>query len=159
MQCAYFAKSVSETICSNIFCWEWCSEVCYRHCQGLTTNLHDGSLQMSSDTWFVADIYTTVKLQAALSTAPVYLYQFSFDGEFGFLKRIVGASRFPGESVISEPNSRHFKIQISLPAQDLLNTGSKPVHVFLSCSVKKKEARRVPKKSDAEHKVIIFPGI
>lgn len=53
-------------------------------------------VDLSSDTWFVNGVYTSVKLHAAHSTAPVYCYLFSFDGQLGFLKRLVGAYRFPG---------------------------------------------------------------
>ncbi|KAJ9599104.1 hypothetical protein L9F63_010372, partial [Diploptera punctata] len=53
-------------------------------------------VDLSSDTWFVNGVYTAVKLHAAQSTAPVYCYMFSFDGQLGFLKRLVGAYRFPG---------------------------------------------------------------
>jgi hypothetical protein len=51
--------------------------------------------------WFVTDIYRTAKLQAARSTASVFFYLFSFDGELGFMKRIIGASRFPGKSQVT----------------------------------------------------------
>jgi hypothetical protein len=107
MQFTAFAKWFSEKICMHILGWEWSSEVRCRHWLGLNRNSHYGSLQMSSDCWFVAGIHTTVKLQAARSTAPVYLYQFSFDGELGFMKRIVGAYRFPGESVTSDQTGSH----------------------------------------------------
>ncbi|PNF42088.1 Esterase FE4 [Cryptotermes secundus] len=53
-------------------------------------------VDLSSDAWFVTGVHTTAKLHAARSGAPVYLYQFSFDGELGFMKRILGACRFPG---------------------------------------------------------------
>jgi len=53
-------------------------------------------VDFSGDMWFVADILRAAKLHAALSPTPVYLYQFSFDGELGFMKRIIGACRFPG---------------------------------------------------------------
>ena len=54
-------------------------------------------LQLSSDTWFVNGVYTSVTMQAAHSKAPVYCYLFAFDGKLGFLKRLVGAYRFPGK--------------------------------------------------------------
>lgn len=53
-------------------------------------------VDLSSDMWFVTDVHRTAKLQAARSSAPLFFYQFSFDGELGFMKRIIGACRFPG---------------------------------------------------------------
>jgi len=58
--------------------------------------------QLNSDVWFVADIHRTGKLHAELSPAPVYFYQFSFDGELGFMKRLIGACRFPGKSQMTQ---------------------------------------------------------
>jgi len=69
---------------------------------------HFLSLQFNSDMWFVADIHRTAKLHAALSPSPVYFYQFSFDGELGFMKRIIGACRFPGKSLLTR-TVRHQK--------------------------------------------------
>jgi len=86
--------------------------------------------------WFVADIYRTAKLHAALSPAPVYFYQFSFDGELGFMKRIIGACRFPGKSLVTgtvrhkkygaihhNKNSKTSKIRSHSPQQERLDVG------------------------------------
>jgi hypothetical protein len=56
--------------------------------------------------WFVTDIQRIAKLQAARSSAPLYFYQFSFDGELGFMKRVLGACRFPGESQVTATVNR-----------------------------------------------------
>jgi hypothetical protein len=82
--------------------------------KGKIINSHVGPLQLASDTWFVNDIHKTVKLQAARSTAPVYYYKFSFDGELGFLKRIIGACRFPGKSDSGVANGKSPRIQTPL---------------------------------------------
>lgn len=92
---------IHETVYTFNLCWE-CLILKGRE------QAHFWPLQLSSDMWFVADIHRTAKLQAALSPAPVYFYQFSFDGELGFMKRIIGACRFPGKSQVT-PTVRHHK--------------------------------------------------
>jgi hypothetical protein len=79
-----------------VYTFNLCSQ-CLMYYKG-TEQAHFLPLQLSTDVWFVNDIFRTAKLHAALSTVPVYFYQFSFDGELGFMKRIIGASRFPGKS-------------------------------------------------------------
>jgi hypothetical protein len=37
---------------------------------------------------------------SALSTAPVYFYKFSFDGELGLFKRLLGLQEFKGNTVL-----------------------------------------------------------
>ncbi|KAJ4438845.1 hypothetical protein ANN_14798, partial [Periplaneta americana] len=53
-------------------------------------------IDLSSDMWFVARIHQTVRLHSSKSSAPVYYYQFTFEGELGFLKKVMGADRFTG---------------------------------------------------------------
>jgi len=72
--------------------------------------------------WFVADIHRAAQLHAALSPAPVYFYQFSFDGELGFMKRIIGACRFPGKSQVTR-TVRHQEIWTQLPQQERQDVG------------------------------------
>ena len=43
------------------------------------------------------DINEAVKKIAAVSTSPVYYYEFSFDGPFGIIKRLLGAENLPGK--------------------------------------------------------------
>jgi hypothetical protein len=62
--------------------------------------------------WFVTDVHRTAKLQAARSSAPLFFYQFSFDGELGFMKRIIGACRFPGKSQVT-PTVSHQEYGLS----------------------------------------------
>jgi hypothetical protein len=52
---------------------------------------------MITDVWFMKDINMAVKKIAAISTSPVYYYEFSFDGPFGVIKRIWGAETLPGK--------------------------------------------------------------
>ncbi|XP_069669062.1 juvenile hormone esterase-like [Periplaneta americana] len=53
-------------------------------------------IDLSSDMWFVARIHQTVRLHSSKSSAPVYYYQFTFEGKLGFLKKVMGADRFTG---------------------------------------------------------------
>jgi hypothetical protein len=53
--------------------------------------------QLITDVWFVKDINMAVKKIAAISTSPLYYYEFSFDGPFGIIKRIWGAETLPGK--------------------------------------------------------------
>jgi hypothetical protein len=52
---------------------------------------------MITDVWFVKDINNAVQKIAAVSTSPVYYYEFSFSGPFGIIKRLVGAENLPGK--------------------------------------------------------------
>jgi hypothetical protein len=52
---------------------------------------------MITDEWFMKDINAAVKKIAAVSTSPVYYYEFSFDGPFGIIKRLLGAEKLPGK--------------------------------------------------------------
>jgi hypothetical protein len=52
---------------------------------------------MITDEWFMKDINEAVKKIAALSMSPVYYYEFSFDGPFGIIKRLLGAGKLPGK--------------------------------------------------------------
>jgi hypothetical protein len=52
---------------------------------------------MITDEWFMKDINAAVKKIAAVSTSPVYYYEFSFDGPFGIIKRLLGAENLPGK--------------------------------------------------------------
>jgi hypothetical protein len=52
---------------------------------------------MITDEWFTKDINAAVKKIAAVSTSPVYYYEFSFDGPFGIIKRLLGAEDLPGK--------------------------------------------------------------
>jgi hypothetical protein len=51
---------------------------------------------MISDIWFMKDINAAVDKIAVASTSPVYYYEFSFDGPFGIIKRLLGAEILPG---------------------------------------------------------------
>lgn len=53
-------------------------------------------VNMITDEWFMKDINAAVKKIAAVSTSPVYYYEFSFDGPFGIIKRLLGAEKLPG---------------------------------------------------------------
>jgi hypothetical protein len=52
---------------------------------------------MITDVWFVKDINTAVDKMAAVSTSPVYYYEFSFSGPFGIIKKLLGAESLPGK--------------------------------------------------------------
>jgi hypothetical protein len=52
---------------------------------------------MITDTYFVKDIDKAVNKIAAVSTSPVYYYEFSFSGPFGIMKRLLGAENLPGK--------------------------------------------------------------
>jgi len=52
---------------------------------------------MITDELFMKDINDAVKKIAAISTSPVYYYEFSFDGPFGIIKRLLGAENLPGK--------------------------------------------------------------
>jgi hypothetical protein len=43
------------------------------------------------------DIHKAVKKIAAVSKSPLYYYEFSFDGPFGIIKRLLGAGNLPGK--------------------------------------------------------------
>jgi hypothetical protein len=57
---------------------------------------------MITDVWFMKDINAAVKKIAAISTSPLYYYEFSFDGPFGIIKRIWGAETLPGKFAFVE---------------------------------------------------------
>ncbi|PNF42127.1 Esterase FE4 [Cryptotermes secundus] len=59
-------------------------------------------VNMITDVWFIKDINMAVKKIAAISTSPVYYYEFSFDGPFGIIKRIWGAENLPGAAHADE---------------------------------------------------------
>lgn len=59
-------------------------------------------VNMITDVWFMKDINTAVKKIAAISTSPVYYYEFSFDGPFGIIKRIWDAETLPGAAHADE---------------------------------------------------------
>jgi hypothetical protein len=52
---------------------------------------------MITDEWFMKDINEAVKKIAAVSMYPVYYYEFSFDGPFGVIKRLLDAGKLPGK--------------------------------------------------------------
>ncbi|PSN44745.1 hypothetical protein C0J52_10740 [Blattella germanica] len=43
-------------------------------------------IKMTTDLYFGFPAHETAKLQALLSTSPIYLYQFAFDGQYGSLE-------------------------------------------------------------------------
>ncbi|XP_067007341.2 carboxylic ester hydrolase [Anabrus simplex] len=53
-------------------------------------------VHLQSDLMFLNGVETMVTQQAAVSSAPIYYYQFKFDGDLGFVKKFVGASDLPG---------------------------------------------------------------
>jgi len=52
---------------------------------------------MITDELFMKDINEAVKKISAVSTSPVYYYEFSFDGAFGIIKRLLSAEKLPGK--------------------------------------------------------------
>jgi hypothetical protein len=52
---------------------------------------------MITDEWFMKDISEAVKKIAAVSMSPVYYYEFSFDGPYGIIKRLLRAENLPGK--------------------------------------------------------------
>jgi hypothetical protein len=57
-------------------------------------------LQLVSESWFTYETYKSVKIMSALSTAPVYSYKFSFDGNLGLFKRLLGLQDFKGNTAL-----------------------------------------------------------
>jgi len=49
-----------------------------------------------SESWFSYKTYKSMKLMSTLSTAPVYAYKLSFDGNLGLFKRLTGLHDFEG---------------------------------------------------------------
>jgi hypothetical protein len=57
-------------------------------------------LQIISDSWFTYKTYKYMKLMSTLSTAPVYAYKLSFDGNLGLFKRLTGMHDFEGNVIL-----------------------------------------------------------
>ncbi|XP_069678273.1 esterase FE4-like [Periplaneta americana] len=55
-----------------------------------------------TDLWFTRGVYCTAKRQAALSTSPVYVYQFSFSGATNLYKDKFGGGDIPGAAHADE---------------------------------------------------------
>ncbi|PSN44748.1 hypothetical protein C0J52_10738 [Blattella germanica] len=59
-------------------------------------------IDLITDEWFLKDIDAAVSLLAKRTKNPLYYYQFSFSGEFGIIKRLLGADEYPGAAHADE---------------------------------------------------------
>jgi hypothetical protein len=64
------------------------------------THVRPSLLQVVTDYWFFYKIYKSMKLMSTLSSAPVYAYKLSFDGNLGLFKRLIGVHDFEGNIVL-----------------------------------------------------------
>lgn len=53
-------------------------------------------VKLTTDLYFKYPVYNTVKLHAAVSTSPVFMYEFAFDGLYGYKKSNLGFEGMPG---------------------------------------------------------------
>jgi hypothetical protein len=55
-------------------------------------------LQVITDLFFTNGVYCTAQKHAALSSSPVFSYEFSFDGTANVLKTLAGGAGLSGET-------------------------------------------------------------
>ncbi|KAJ9588463.1 hypothetical protein L9F63_018196 [Diploptera punctata] len=57
-------------------------------------------IKLTTDLYFKYPIYNTAKLHASVSTSPVFMYQFAFDGQYGYGKSSLGFEGMPAEGAM-----------------------------------------------------------
>jgi hypothetical protein len=55
-------------------------------------------LQVITDLFFTNGVYCTAQKHAALSSSPVFSYEFAFDGTANIFKTLSGGANLPGEA-------------------------------------------------------------
>jgi hypothetical protein len=104
-----------------------CSQVASNVKSHYSFNVHPTNVdilsQLYSDFWFVSGITRTLRKQLAVSSVPIYLYCFAFDGKFGLLDLGLGYNRLPGKT-IAFTSKVHTTNYISCPCQDFLRYSS-----------------------------------
>lgn len=57
-------------------------------------------LQVITDLFFINGVYCTAQKHAALSSSPVFSYEFAFDGTANVFKTLAGGANLPGQFLL-----------------------------------------------------------
>lgn len=64
-------------------------------------------LQVITDLFFTNGVYCTAQKHAALSSSPVFTYEFAFDGTANVFKTLAGGESLPGQFLLKDIVSQH----------------------------------------------------